>query len=193
MDRLVNSTIRTLCLIFVLCGTYYTHAQTGVSRPWAASIEFQAYPTGLIPGIRIQKAINDKGMLHIRSGYNLVDHRDLGEHEDETGGGLGGTIGYDHFINENYLGWFFGPRVDLWFNTIDWKDNIGEVTEVTGTSDVIVMQPTLEAGYRFQLGSGDTYLSPTVALGMEINVKTEGEEVGQGVILLLGILLSQQF
>lgn len=185
--------IRLSSLVFVLSLTLCSHAQTGVYRPWAIGVEAQVYPTGVIPGVRVQKAINDKGMLHIRGGYNLVDHRDLGEHEDESGGGFGGTIGYDHFVQTDYYGWFFGPRVGLWFNSIDWKDNIGEANELTGTSDIIVLQPTLEAGYRFQLGAGDFYLAPTVALGMEINVKTEGEEVGQGAVFLLGVLFSWQF
>ena len=192
-DRIAHSTILTLTIAFVVLGTIASQAQTGFSRPWAVAFEFQAYPTGLIPGLRIQRAIHDKGMLHLRGGYNLVDHRDLGEHDDETGSGFGGTIGYEHFIQENYIGLFFGPRVDLWFNSIDWKDNIGEQDEETGTSDIIVLQPTLEAGYQFQLGTGNTYFAPTIALGMEINVKTEGKEVGQGAILLLGVVLSQQF
>ena len=193
MSYYLSSVIRLFSLGFVLCLTLYSQAQTGVYRPWVLGLEVQAYPTGIIPGLRIQKAINEKGMLHLRGGYNLVDHRDLGEHEDETGGGFGGTVGYDHFIQTDYSGWFFGPRVGLWFNSIDWKDNIGEANELRGTSDIIVLQPTLEAGYRFQLGSGDIYLAPTAAIGMEINVKTDGEDVGQGAIFLIGVLLSKQF
>ena len=76
---------KVFSLIFFSSLAFYSQAQTGIDRPWAIGVEAQVYPTGLIPGIRVQKAINDKGMLHIRGGYNLADHRDLGEHEDETG------------------------------------------------------------------------------------------------------------
>ena len=34
---------------------------------------------------------------------------------------------------------------------------------------------------------------PTISLGAEINVKTEGAEVGQGAILLLGATLAKRF
>ncbi len=65
-------------------------------------------------------------------------------------------------------------------------------TEISGTSKVTVLQPTAELGYFFLLDNG-LVLLPTIALGAEINIQTEGEEVGQGAILLLGATIAKRF
>ena len=83
-------------------------------------------------------------------------------------------------------GWFAGLRSDLWFNDIDWKDNIGGPLELSGHTDIVVLQPTLEGGYRFSLGE-DWYVSPSLAFGFEINIVSKGADVGQGAIVLVGI------
>ncbi len=57
------------------------------------NIELQAYPTGLIPGLRVEHSLNEKHTLNMRLGVNLFDHRDLGVQDSEKGWGLGGSIG----------------------------------------------------------------------------------------------------
>ncbi|MEM1322638.1 MAG: hypothetical protein AAGG75_20405 [Bacteroidota bacterium] len=154
-------------------------------------IEFQAYPTGLMPGVRAEFGLDDKQAVHIRLGYNIVRHRDLGEHDDERGGGFGGSLGYRRYFGAERSGWFAGVRGDVWFNDVDWKDNIGEVDEVRGNTDVVVVQPTAEAGYRFGFGER-WFFAPSIALGAEINIKTEGADVGQGAVLLLGFSIGKR-
>ena len=177
------------CLVMIVSGPLHSQSE----YPVDVTFEFQAYPTGLIPGLRIEKFISEKSAISLRFGYNWIRHRDLGEHEDERGDGYGITIGYKHYFNKNYSSWFAGVRSDIWWNTIDWEDpnlSIGGI--VSGRTDIVVLQPTIEAGKAFVLSSGLIF-SPSVAFGYEWNVKTTGEPTGQGAILLVGIQLGKRF
>ena len=158
------------------------------------NFEFQAYPTGLIPGLRLEKGFADQHAVHLRLGYNWIRHRDLGEHSDERGDGYGFTLGYKYYFREGFQGWQLGLRNDIWFNTLDWEDyDIEGMLFDSGTTKITVVQPTAEAGYTFLLGDGGWTFTPTAAFGFEINVKTEGADVGQGAILLLGIKIGPRF
>ena len=149
-------------------------------------LEIQAYPTGLIAGITMDYELSDKILGHIRAGYNMVRHRDLGEHDDERGGGFGGTLGLRYYFHQVFEEWFIEARSDLWFNKITWKDRIGAINQTTGKSEVTVLQPTLMGGYSFEFGP--IRFCPTLALGYEVNIKTKGAETGQGPIILIGFL-----
>lgn len=161
-------------------------------RKTAIGLEFQAYPTGLIPGIRVDRTLGVKSAAHLRVGYNWVRHGDAGVHEDERGEGFGATLGYRRFFKAGPKSFFAGIRCDLWSNQLEWKDQIGQADEVSGISKILVLQPTLEGGYLFASESG-CYVSPSLAFGREINIKTEGEKVGEGFILLIGISAGKQF
>ncbi len=164
------------------------------SDSWEAAFEFQAYPTGLIPGFRIERGFADRHALHLRLGYNFIRHRDLGEHDDERGDGYGFTVGYKRFFQPGFSGWSVGLRNDLWFNTLDWED-IGADGEVlaSGRSEIIVVQPTAEAAYTIPLGVGNWAFTPSLAFGFEINARTVGADVGQGSILLLGFKIGPRW
>lgn len=157
------------------------------------SAGLQVYPTGFIPGIHIEWGLNQKSALVTRVGYNVVRHRDLGEHEDERGGGFGFTLGYRRYFKDVKEGFSLALKSDLWFNDVDWKDFIDEPNEVSGQTDVTVLQPTLEAAYFIKLGTNNWFFVPSLALGAEINIRTVGAEVGQGAILLAGVRLGKRF
>lgn len=183
--------LRLSLLVLSLVFTLSLHAQ---SR-WSLAFEFQAYPTGLIPGLRADYHFKNHHSVHARAGYNWVRHRDLGIQDDERGDGFGGSLGYRYFFRENTKGgWFLGGRTDLWFNTLDWqdKDENGNIIS-TGTSKIVVLQPTALGGFQFLLGNKGWFVSPSAAFGVEINVKTEGAEVGEGLILLLGASVGKHF
>lgn len=162
-------------------------------NPLDISIEFQVYPTGLQPGLQVSKGFQEKNAVHLRVGYNWVRHGDAGVHEDERGGGFGFTLGYRRFFKSDFQGLFVGVRNDFWFNTLDWKDNIEKPEEAKGTAKIIVVQPTAQIGYLWQLGTNWTF-SPTASWGYEINLgEDEGEDVGEGMIMLLGIEFGKRF
>lgn len=183
-------------IVFLLFGMTILISKDSVAQDYRHQIsdigaEFQVYPTGVLPGLRIDWALNNRSTLNLRTGLNIIRHRDLGVHEDERGLGVGFSLGYRRYftsITQPLSRWFLGLRSDIWFNAIDWKDHIGLTNEVKGTSNIVVVQPTLEGGYLFTLGTNKQFtLAPSIAFGFEINVANDGEEVGEGAILLLGI------
>jgi len=167
-------------------------AQENKLSTFDINLELQVYPTGLLPGIRLEKGFKEKNAVSLRLGYNVVDHRDLGVKDKEEGGGFGFSFGYKRYLKTDFEKLFFGIRNDVWFNEIEWIDNIETVAEETGTADIIVVQPTVEAGYLWAFRK-DWIFAPTISLGYEINVKETGGDVGEGAIFLIGVNLGKRF
>lgn len=152
-------------------------------------IEVQQYPTGFLFGLRGEIGLKEHQAIDFRLGYNLLDHKDLGVQANEEGGGFGGSVGYRYYFQPDRKKLFLGARADLWFNSVDWTndDPVG-----SGSSDITVLQPTAMIGYLFLLNE-KFFITPTAAFGAEINIKTDGAEVGQGAILLWGVNLGYRF
>ncbi len=148
--------------------------------------EIQFYPTGIIPGIRFETDLNEKSAINFRLGFQWIRHRDLGVHEDERGDGYGMSIGYKRYLSSDKTGFSLTLRADIWNNSLEWKDNIDTPAEVTGETDIIVLQPTLVLEDAFTLWDG-TLLIPSIGFGYEWNAKTDGEPTGEGAILLVGV------
>lgn len=165
-------------------------AQPDAPGRFSANIEVQAYPAGLISVFAVSRAFGGNETLSLYAGYNLTDRQDFGEHENEEGGGPGFGIGWRHYFTPQHDSWHVGVRADFWFLDIDWQDGDGSRQ---GTTAITVLQPTVQAGYTWLLGSRRWLLSTTVAVGAEINVRTKGEAVGEGAILLGGVGLAYRF
>jgi hypothetical protein len=158
-----------------------------------AGAEAQVYPAGVIGAVRAHFLLSAHDVLTARAGYNRASRGDFGEHDDEDGGGPGFALGYRRLFSER-RGFFAGARVDLWWMTIDWIDDPGQPNERAGSSDIFVVQPTVEGGYSFVLGrKGRWVVEPSLAVGFEINVQTDGEDVGEGAILLGGVSVAYRF
>ena len=173
--------------IYTWCGI---KAQVNQDRVWHFGPEVQQYPTGFLFNLHLSKYVSSRFAVESRVGYNLVRHGDAGVHDDERGGGWGGSIGAHRILGtpgrEENQGWIIGGRCDLWFNKIDWKDRMAMSNEIKGKTEAIVLQPTAFAGYQILLHDR-LFLTPTIALGAEINIRESGGEVGEGLILLWGI------
>lgn len=156
------------------------------------SFELQAYPTGVIPGIRFEYAFNDQQAVHVRLGVQEIRHGDHGEHDDERGDGHGFSLGYKRYFKPGLTGASVSFRTDLWFNSLDWRDDIGLTTERRGHTDVTVIQPTVEISWHHPLGT-QFFITPSLGAGFEINIDTDGEDVGEGFIYLAGVLLGMRF
>ena len=180
--------INTLLILSFLC----LFAFQGSTQIVDLGMETQLYPTGIIPGVRIEYGFAEKNAVHLRLGVNIIRHQDLGVHEDERGSGYGFSLGYKRYLKPAFKGFFFGIKNDIWFNTLDWKDQIGDPLEQKGQSKVTVVQPTAEVGYLFHWSS-NWFLAPNLAFGYEVNVKTEGEPIGEGAILLIGFTAGRRF
>jgi len=163
--------------------------ESNSKRPNSLSIEFQQYPAGSIPQLMIELGLTKKSAMNVRIGYNIVRHGDLGKHDDERGGGAGLSIGFRKYLKEAGNGFLYGIRSDIWFNSVDWTNNS---PMISGNTKVTVLQPSANLGYQFKL-SEDLSITPTVSLGAEINVSTNGDPVGEGAIGLVGIEVSYHF
>ena len=166
-------------------------SQLNAQKTTDLAFEFQAYPTGIIPGLRLETQLGTKSTISSRLGFNIFDHRDLGVHDEETGNGYGFTIGYHQYFKETLQAWKWGIKLDYWKNDVDWVDN--EINgPVEGMTEITVLQPTIELGYTW-VSESSLFLTPTIAFGLEWNVRTRGEPTGEGPILLLGILAGKRF
>jgi len=87
---------------------------------WAAGIEYQAYPTGHQPGLRIERGLSEHHAIDFRVGANIINERDEGVQDLEEGNGLGFTAGYRYYLKPENNKLFGSFRTDVWFNEIDW-------------------------------------------------------------------------
>lgn len=151
--------------------------------------EFQAYPAGQMYGLRGEYYLNKNSEVNLRLGYNAAFRMDFsGLNDNEQGGGWGITPGYRYNIDKGYLRNFFvGARCDFWWLSIDWRD--ADNIPATGNTKITVVQPTVDLGYKLQI-SKSLKATFSIAFGQEINVVTNGDEVGQGGISLVGTTLS---
>lgn len=162
----------------------------GVERPRNSLVfEFQAYPTGIIPGFTYERFFRKRQSFNYRFGIQIIRHGDEGVQEDERGNGFGGSFGYRYYFP---VGISLGARTDLWFNDLDWENNVGEEDETSGNTDIIVLQPVIEATYR-QYFSSNWFVQPSAAIGAEINIFTDGESTGQGLIILGALSIGRSF
>lgn len=160
-------TVRFLSYVLVL----------GMLVPFTARaqhVELQAYPAGLILTSGL-----DIGPVGVHAGFNLTRRQDFGKHDDERGGGFGAGATWWHTTPLRLAGLRLGLRVDVWQLGIDWEDRGVR----SGSTDITVVQPSLRAAWHVP----STPLAITAALGVEMNVRTDGEDVGEGPIGLLGL------
>tara|TARA_R110000868_G_scaffold235273_8_gene489137 strand:+ start:42712 stop:43275 length:564 start_codon:yes stop_codon:yes gene_type:complete len=172
-----------LSFLFISVAAY---SQTSIG------IETRAYPAGIVPGIHFDLGITEHLNLNSQVGYNFTDRRDWGKHDSENGGGFGFGLGLERsgFLTERLS---VILRTDLWFMDIDWRDTeficpfvppCGNI-DFTGSSEITVLHPTFGFAYLIPI-TDRVYLKPSFTFGYEINIKTEGEDVGEGAILLVG-------
>lgn len=143
--------------------------------------EFQWYPSGTIAGLHV--AFNSKihHSVMVKFAYNKADRKDNGEKDNEKGSGWGGGIGYRYYFKPHPYKFFIGAKTDIWRMKIDWVEGAQ-----TGETRTWALQPTFEIGYTFIIND-QAFITPSISNGAQINMKTEGDKVGQGFITLIGI------
>ncbi len=168
-------------------------------RPLEIGILYQMYPAGYVPSLYCEWGMGQyyKHGLSARLGYNITRRKSWGEHEDERGGGIGGSLGYRFYVTHPFKGFIIGSRFDVWNLNIDWTNSgVDEILfnddDEIGTSKILILQPTIEIAYKF-LFKNNFYITPSLAAGWEYNAITRGDDVGQGSIVLWGFDLGLRF
>jgi len=177
----------TLRFLPVACAFGMLLPSTAVSAGDGLRLELRAYPSGQITGVGWESDIPLLGDHYRGSAtvlYNRARRGDSGVHDDERGQGDGGGLAVDRYFSSDQLGWQLGIRTDLFSLSIAYRDG-----NSTGSSRVTVLQPTINTGYTFDLGHRQR-LQLGLGVGAEINVRTSGENVGDGAIGLAGVSLS---
>jgi hypothetical protein len=155
-------------------------SQSSAQKSIDFGFEQNVYPAGIISGLVVESRLGDHGAINFRIAANIARRKGFsGLNDDERGWGPGASIGYRYYLKQGQSGFFAGLRSDIWFMRIDWIDKSEKVPN--GVTNITVIQPTLELGYMFAL-KGGWNLSAALTNGLEINVVTKGQEVGQGFI-----------
>ena len=181
---------RTSALVLALVSVVTLPPRAGaqeMNKPHAVGVTVQAYPAGIILAAHASLPIRARSTLTAHAAHNFTDRRDFGEHDNEEGRGPGFGLAFRRYLGARYEGVHLSVRADLWFLEIDWQD---DAPRRSGTTDIVVLQPTAQAGYTRTVANGRLVLEATVALGVEINIDTQGEAVGEGAILLGGLAMA---
>jgi len=115
---------KTIILYLLFFTTLSAQVDTNVNFKKAFSIidfgvELQAYPTGLLPGLRVETNLGKRDALNFRVAAQIINHFGFGLHDEEIGEGGGFSVGYRHyFLKKPMRGFFLGARIDTWFNHI---------------------------------------------------------------------------
>ena len=104
-----------IILILLLMSFNNTIQAQEVKKPFDVGLELQAYPTGLLSGIHLEKGFGQREAINLRIGHNFIRHRGLGVHEDERGGGFGFTLGYRHYFSPTFSKFFASTGVNATF------------------------------------------------------------------------------
>ena len=143
--------------------------------------QFQWYPSGTISSLHFAFNARMNHSILVQVGYNKANRKDNGEKDNEKGGGWGGGIGYRYYFKPYPHKFFIGAKTDIYRMNIDWVQGIQ-----SGETKTWTLQPTIEIGYTFIIND-QGFITPFIANGAEINLKTQGDKVGQGFITLIGI------
>ncbi len=169
---------------------------TAPASPWSVAGELQAYSRGVIGCAVGGHSLSARDLVTVRAGYQLVNRDEHGDgmNADEEGGGPGIGVGYHRYVApRGEDGLLVGARVDLWWLDIRWEEKLlwghgGRLpfSGPTGSTDVLVVQPMLEAGYAWHRARGQR-LELTLGAGTQINAERDGREVGDGAVFLAGV------
>ena len=168
-------------LLFFLSTSFLLRGSTA----YAQNIEWQLYPAGAIAVVGHTFHPNENTEGRLFAGVNITNRRDWGVQDDESGQGFGGGVDINRTLPLLGQRWLAGGRVDVWSIQINWRnDSLG----ITADSRILVFQPTARVIYRLRTPqpSGVRIIDVTASLGIEKNIATHGQPVGEGAILLIG-------
>jgi hypothetical protein len=148
--------------------------------------EIQAYAAGASLGARADLYLGKHVNWNFRLSYHFLNRqRESDINIEEKGGGFGAALGYRYFLDKRE-GIFFGGRADFRKMNIDWVAESPFSILTYGTTEVSILQPTVEVGYQFKINKHWT-IAPAISSGFNLNLITNGERVTGGFIAHIGV------
>lgn len=169
-----------LCTLVLFFYTSRSQVEVGYTTTDIGG-EFQWYPSGTITSLHVAFNAKLHNSFTVKLGYNKLNRDSNGEKDNEKGSGWGGGIGYRYYFKPFPYKLFLGIKADVWRMKVDWVEGIQ-----TGETKTWTLQPTFEVGYTLIIND-QAFITPFIASGAQINIKTEGDKVGQGFVPLIGI------
>ncbi|MEM9076998.1 MAG: hypothetical protein AAGC43_08160 [Bacteroidota bacterium] len=174
-------------LMLFVVSTTFGQGSTGNEGTYLG-VSVQAYPAGIIPTVNLETYLNEKSSLLFRLGANFTDRQDFSDvNLTEEGEGFGGSAGFRKHFPLKTGKIVAGLITDLWSLEIDWTDNGPGDTIVSGSTDILVLQPYLEGGYFLPIKNSSSQIGLTLGFGREINIVTDGDEVAQDFIASIAL------
>ena len=149
--------------------------------------EFLGRPHGYSAALHIAYNFPVHHALNLRVGYNKINSNTDGKHAAEEGSGPGFSLGYRYYFPVRPRGFFLGIRADVLRLKIAWSQALFE-----GTSKIWALQPTAEMGYMILINDL-FFITPFVSAGVQTNIKTEGQAVGDGFVPQFGLSTGWKF
>lgn len=151
-------------------------------------IEVQWYPAGWLIGPAVMYSYSSKHIFFTKLGVNIADrHNWSGINDNEEGIGYGISLGYRYLFSTKPGTFFIGTRGELYNTIIDWKNDIGLISQTNGSTRIIIYQPSIEIGYLIKTSNKKWSAVVSAGVGAEINIVTKGKPVGQGGMYLASI------
>lgn len=173
------------CCFYNICTAQQNKKKEAGSRILAGT-EVLWYPAGWIAGATAGYYVTPKHFISAGLGVDIANRKDFGKNDDEKGTGFGGSLGYRFVFTPDKSSFLLGTRIDLFSMKVKWKDNIGTPQVINGTTKITIFQPTANVGYWIKPKNSQFNFLFSAGGGAEINIKTNGREVGEGGIWLIG-------
>ena len=148
-------------------------------------LEYEQYPVGHILVLTSNIFLKENLAFRLRVGGNFA-HRGnrSGFNDNEIAKGYGISTGIVKYFPVKGGNIIAGFATDFWIMKTDWTDN-----SVTGTTTNLVIQPWINSGYLFTF-SNVFNAGMILGFGREINTFNKGEQVGQGLMGSISLLVN---
>ena len=125
----------------------------------------------------------------LRGNYARSGSRKTDTHTSESGSGWGGYLGYRYHFSVIPKRAFLGLGLGIQSMKIDWSTTLLE-----GTTNLMILQPTIEAGYTLVINDY-MYITPSVSgiIQTKLNSKGANVDFGKGFAPAAGISIGWRF
>lgn len=180
-----------LCVAICVMAFFPVPASAQTESSNDISFDLQAYQSGLIAGIRLEKQLGKMDAVNIRLGFQYLGTDDLTNSYHDFATGYGLSLGYKSYFQPGREGFSLSLRADLWYNIFGYDHFYPNDGSYTATEKVLLIQPTLEVAYLFNFGP---FLILTPSLAVDYKYKIDGyDPKNGGASVYVGLSVGKRF